>query len=129
MLDQLLNLYNIELKALQHEAQLFATKHLDQSSTLGTNLESIKEPLVKHLTQSFAFLCARARLEFIEAQSSLNKLLLKTIAPQLEDPLPSFSIVQFKLRKNEQNTVQISKNRKIITLVSAAAIKPSNATP
>ncbi len=114
MFDDLLHHYNKELLELQNEALDFANAHPDSADALCIDARKIQDPWSRHLTQSFAFLTAHTQHELAKAKTDLNHLLLKSLAPQLEYPLPSMAIVEFKLRQQAKQSIHLARHTSLV---------------
>jgi len=99
--DTLLNFYNEELRDLHNEARHFSQKHPEVAHALGLEENSVTDPMMNHLMQSFAFMGARLQQQAKDGQNKLIKSLLKLSAPHLEHPYPAMSIVQLTPKSKE----------------------------
>lgn len=85
--------YKEELSYLDVAGKTFSKNHPEVASRIG--LDNQKDPHIKRLIESFAFLSARLHLESDAQFSTLIQSLLWATYPHFLHPLPSMSIVQF----------------------------------
>jgi type VI secretion system protein ImpG len=97
MRDELLLYYERELDYLRKMAAQFAEKNPKVASRLVLEPTKCEDPHVERLLESFAFLAARIHLKLDDEFPEISEALLTVIYPQLVRPIPSMSIVEFKL--------------------------------
>lgn len=91
--------YQEELSYLDLTGKIFSKNHPEVASRIG--LDNQKDPHIKRLVESFAFLSARLHLEADAQFSTLIQSLLWALYPHFLHPLPSMSIVQFENVKSK----------------------------
>lgn len=95
MADELLPLYEKELVYMRQLGAEFAKEHPKIASRLGINNDSIEDPHVSRMVESFAFLNARIQHKLNDDFPEISDALLGTLYPHYQRPIPSMSIVQF----------------------------------
>lgn len=105
MNDELLRYYNQEILDLEEVAREFAERHGPQAARLGIGSEPITDPHVQRLVQSFAFLTGRIKHKFDDSFPEISDAMLSTLYPAYLAPIPSMSIVEFKLKPDKAEQV------------------------
>lgn len=95
MSDELLPFYEKELVYIRQLGAEFSKEHPKIASRLGINNDSIEDPHVSRLIESFAFLNARIQHKLDDDFPEISDALLSTLYPHYQRPIPSMSIVQF----------------------------------
>lgn len=95
MADELLPYYEKELAFIRQLGAEFAAEHPKIAGRLSINAETIEDPHVSRLVESFAYLNARIQHKLDDDFPELSDALLNVIFPHYLRPLPSSSIVQF----------------------------------
>ena len=95
MSDELLPYYEKELAYIRQLGAEFATEHPKIAGRLGINAETIEDPHVSRLIESFAYLNARIQHKLDDDFPELSDALLEVLFPHYQRPIPSMSIVQF----------------------------------
>jgi len=96
MADELLPYYEKELAYIRQLGGEFAKENPKIASRLGINDDSIEDPHVSRMIESFAFLNARIHHKLDDDFPQLSDALIDLIYPHYQRPLPSMSIVQFE---------------------------------
>ncbi len=96
MADELLPYYEKELAFIRQMGAEFANEHPKIAGRLGINSETIEDPHVSRLIESFAYLNARIQHKLDDDFPELSDALLEVIFPHYQRPIPSMSIVQFE---------------------------------
>jgi len=96
MADELLPYYEKELAYLRQLGAEFAKEHPKVAGRLGINNDTIEDPHVSRLVESFAFLNARTQHKLDDDFPELSDALLSVLYPHYQRPIPSMSIVQFE---------------------------------
>ena len=96
MPDELLPYYEKELAFIRQMGAEFATEHPKIAGRLGINFETIEDPHVSRLIESFAYLNARIQHKLEDDYPELSDALLGVLFPHYQRPLPSMTIVQFQ---------------------------------
>jgi type VI secretion system protein ImpG len=104
MRDDLLYQYERELQWLRRTGTEFARRHPKVAGRLELEPSKCDDPHVERLLEGFAFLAARIHLRMDEALPEFSQALLETVYPHFARPLPSHSVVQFALDR-EQGTL------------------------
>jgi type VI secretion system protein ImpG len=102
MRDDLLLYYERELTYLREMGSQFAEKYPKIAARL--MLEESKEsedPHVERLLESFAFLAARIHLKLDDDFPEITEALLGIVYPHFIRPIPSMSIVEFRLDQEQ----------------------------
>ncbi len=107
MFEQLLPFYETELHALHTQATEFGKRFPELADSLGIQGQHLKDPLLRHLLQAFAFFSARLHYQLDQGQGALLQSLLRSIAPQHDYPYPSLSIAQFSPRSSADKNSEI----------------------
>ena len=94
--DALLSYYNRELAYLRHSGKEFADKHPKIAGRLRLDGDTIEDPHVSRLVESFAFLSARIREKLDDGFPELTDALLGVLYPQCQAPIPSLTVVKIK---------------------------------
>ncbi len=95
MADELLPFYEKELVYMRQLGAEFAKEHPKIAARLGVNNDSIEDPHVSRLVESFAFLNARIQHKLNDDFPEISDALLSTLYPHYQRPIPAMSIVQF----------------------------------
>lgn len=95
MADELLPYYEKELAFIRQMGAEFANEHPKIAGRLGINSETIEDPHVSRLIESFAYLNARIQHKLDDDFPELSDALLEVIFPHYQRPIPSMCIVQF----------------------------------
>lgn len=96
MADELLPYYEKELVFMRQLGAEFAKEHPKIAGRLGINDDTIEDPHVSRLIESFAFLNARIQHKLDDDFPELSDALLNILYPHYQRPIPSMSIVQFE---------------------------------
>jgi type VI secretion system protein ImpG len=95
MADELLPYYEKELAFIRQLGAEFAEEHPKIAGRLGINADTIEDPHVSRLIESFAYLNARIQHKLDDDFPELSDALLGVLFPHYQRPIPSLSIVQF----------------------------------
>lgn len=95
MADELLPYYEKELAFIRQLGSEFAEEHPKIAGRLGINSETIEDPHVSRLIESFAYLNARIQHKLDDDFPELSDALLSVLFPHYQRPIPSMTIVQF----------------------------------
>ncbi len=96
MADELLPYYEKELVFMRQLGSEFAKEHPKIAGRLGINDDTIEDPHVSRLIESFAFLNARIQHKLDDDFPELSDAFLNILYPHYQRPIPSMSIVQFE---------------------------------
>jgi len=99
--DVLLKYYERELSFLRQMGAEFAGKYPKIASRLLLEAEKCEDPHVERLIQSFAFLAARVQHKLDDEFPEITEALLNVLYPHYLAPLPSMSIVEFVLDREQ----------------------------
>ena len=110
MSDELLDFYNRELDHFRNHADKFATNHPKIAERLRLGPDSIEDPHVERLVEAFAYLTARIRHKLDDEFPELSASMLDILYPHYQAPIPSMSIVQFRI---DPDQVQITTGQEI----------------
>ncbi|MDH5447124.1 MAG: type VI secretion system baseplate subunit TssF [Gammaproteobacteria bacterium] len=95
MADELLPYYEKELAFIRQLGSEFAEEHPKIAGRLGINSDTIEDPHVSRLIESFAYLNARIQHKLDDDFPELSDALLSVLFPHYQRPIPSTCIVQF----------------------------------
>ncbi len=102
MSDEVLEYYNRELTFLRRLGAEFAAANPKIASRLRLSADdAADDPHVERLIEAFAYLTARVRTKLDDELPEITESLLHILYPHYLAPVPSLSIVQFKLDANE----------------------------
>ena len=101
MEEKLLRHYRLELDFLRQLGIEFAEAHPDIAGHLGLPYQSGMDPHVERLREGFALLTARIRAKIEDEQPELTEALLGVLYPQLTQPIPSMSVIRFKVAADQ----------------------------
>jgi type VI secretion system protein ImpG len=95
--DDLLLYYERELSFLRHMGAQFAEQYPKIASRLSLEPEKCEDPHVERLLEAFAFLAARVHLKMDDEFPEITEALLSIIYPHFIRPVPSMTVVDFRL--------------------------------
>lgn len=95
MADELLPYYEKELAFIRQLGAEFSNEHPKIASRLGISTDTIEDPHVSRLIESFAYLNARIQHKLDDDFPELSDAMLGVLFPHYQRPIPSMSIVQF----------------------------------
>lgn len=101
MRDELLLYYERELTYIRQIAAQFAQKYPKVAARLVLEPDKCEDPHVERLLESFAFLAARVHLKIDDEFPEITEALLSIVYPHFIRPVPSMSIVQFIIDKEQ----------------------------
>ena len=111
MPDELLPYYEKELAFIRQMGAEFAREHPKIAGRLGINFDTIEDPHVSRLIESFAYLNARIQHKLEDDYPELSDALLGVLFPHYQRPIPSMTIIQFQTDRDKlDSTYRISKN-------------------
>ncbi|VAW45395.1 Protein ImpG/VasA [hydrothermal vent metagenome] len=113
--DILLSYYNRELTYIRRLGAEFSEQHPKIAGRLRLDKDAIEDPHVSRLIESFAFLTARIRHTIDDSFPELTEALMGLLYPDYHAPLPSMSVVQFRVIPNVPKACIIKKGRKLGT--------------
>lgn len=96
-----------EMQRLLDSGQEFARAHPEQARML--NLEEVhdRDPYVERLLEGVAYLTAGVRREIDQSLTDLNAQVLDCIAPELAEPYPSATILEYRTDPAQLGTVEL----------------------
>jgi type VI secretion system protein ImpG len=97
MTDELLPFYQRELHFFRKMGAQFAKAHPKIAARLRLGADGSQDPHVERLIEAFAFLNARTRLKLEDDFPELAEAVLNVLYPHYLAPIPSMSIVRFRL--------------------------------
>jgi type VI secretion system protein ImpG len=97
MRDELLRYYERELAYLRRMASGFAERYPKVAGRLMLEPGKSEDPHVERLIEAFAFLAARVHLKIDDEFPEITESLLQILYPHYLRPVPSMSVVQFRL--------------------------------
>jgi type VI secretion system protein ImpG len=101
MRDDLLDYYERELTYLRRSGAEFARRYPKVASRLQLESNKCDDPHVERLLEGFAFLAARVHLKIDDDFSEISEALLNIVYPHYIRPIPSQSLVQFHLDRDQ----------------------------
>lgn len=111
MADELLPYYEKELAFIRQLGAEFADEHPKIAGRLGINTDTIDDPHVSRLIESFAYLNARIQHKIDDDFPELSDALLNVLFPHYQRPIPSMSIVNFKADEEQlESPYKLEKN-------------------
>jgi type VI secretion system protein ImpG len=99
--DDLLLYYERELTFLRHLGAQFAEQYPKIASRLNLEPDKCEDPHVERLLEAFAFLAARVHLKIDNEFPEITEALLSIIYPHFIRPVPSMTIVDFRLNPGQ----------------------------
>ena len=115
MLDDLLPLYNSELRFMRELAQEFAAANPKIAGRLRLSKDSVEDPHVGRLIEAFAFLNARMRLKLEDDFPEVTGALLELLQPHYLAPFPSMSIVQLAPQPDAVGHARVPARQAVVT--------------
>ncbi len=97
MRDELLLYYERELTYLRQMAAEFAEKYPKVAARLVLEADKCEDPHVERLIEAFSFLAARVHLKVDDEFPQVTQALLNIVYPHYLRPIPSMSIVEFRV--------------------------------
>lgn len=101
MPDSLMSWYERELGFLRSEAAAFTDEHPQLARHLGVGYNSVSDPHVERLVESFALINARLSRQLAEDSTQISNNLLNIIFPLCLQSLPSTSMIQVSPTKDQ----------------------------
>ena len=95
MADELLPYYEKELAFIRQMGAEFSKENPKIAGRLGINSDTIEDPHVSRLIESFAYLNAKTQHKLDDDFPELSDALLSVLFPHYQAPIPAMSIVQF----------------------------------
>jgi type VI secretion system protein ImpG len=95
--DDLLLYYERELSFLRRMGAQFAEQYPKIASRLNIEPDKCEDPHVERLLEAFAFLAARVHLKIDDEFPEITEALLSIIYPHFIRPVPSMTIVDFRM--------------------------------
>jgi len=97
MSERLYGLFNEELAFIREEVRDFGGRFSKVAARLRLSADSIEDPHVSRLIDSFALLTARLRLKIEDEFPEICQSMLQALYPQYLAPVPSTAICQLEL--------------------------------
>ncbi|VAW90996.1 Protein ImpG/VasA [hydrothermal vent metagenome] len=101
MADELLPYFEKELAFIRQLGSEFSKEQPKIAGRLGINADTIEDPHVSRLIESFAYLNARIQHKLDDDFPELSDSLLNVLFPHYQRPIPSMSIIQFDADKDQ----------------------------
>lgn len=102
-----------EQLGLAEEGKAFAADFPEAARLLDVERLEDRDPYVERLVEGSAFLTARIRETLESEEDGLTQHLLELVAPDVQQPLPSVSVVEFHPRKFHPNETRIEAGSEI----------------
>lgn len=96
MNDELLKYYNRELSFIRKMGSEFSEKYPKVAGRLKLSGDTVEDPHVSRLVESFAFLTANIRQKLEDSFPELTDALLGQMFPDYQAPIPSMSIIKLE---------------------------------
>ncbi|GLQ31856.1 type VI secretion system baseplate subunit TssF [Litoribrevibacter albus] len=117
MNDEFLKYYNRELTYIRRLGADFAEKYPKIAGRLKISDETIEDPHVSRLVESFSFLTAQIRQKLDDSFPELTDALLGQLYPDYQAPIPSMAIVKMTTQNLSTDGYFLKKGNEIETLV------------
>ena len=101
MRDDLLDYYENELTFLRQMGKEFAEKHPKIAARLQMDANRCDDPHVERLLEGFALLAARVHLKIDDEFPQITEGLLNILYPHFLRPIPSMTVAQFRLDREQ----------------------------
>jgi type VI secretion system protein ImpG len=101
MIDELLAYYNGELAYLREMGAEFAARYPKVAARLLLEADKCEDPHVERILEGVAFLTARIRHKIDDEFPEITDSLLSILYPHYQRPVPSLSVVQFMLGRDQ----------------------------
>lgn len=109
--DAFLSYYNRELDYVRKLGAEFSDKHPKIAGCLRLDKETVEDPHVSRLIESFAFLTARVRQTIDDSFPELTEALIGILYPEFHAPYPSHTIAQLRVIKDNPFPQTIEQGR------------------
>lgn len=116
MTDELLPFYEKELAFIRRSGAEFAKNHPKIAARLRISQETVEDPHVSRLIESFAYLNARIQHKLSDDYPELTDALFSVLYPHYQRPIPSCSIVQMSPDPDLDAPYQVESNSLLETL-------------
>lgn len=107
MSDSLLAWFERELSFLRSGGRKFAEEHPQLARHMGMSYDSISDPHVARVIESFALLNARLSRQLSEDSTRISNNLLQILFPLVLQSLPSVSMLQIKPAKDQSSVTTL----------------------
>src|SRR5690625_1030068 len=108
MADELLSYYEKELAFIRQMGAEFARENPKIASRLGINVDTIEDPHVSRLVESFAYLNARIHHKLDDDFPEISDALLTVLFPHYQRPILSMSIVQLDRKSTRLSSSHVA---------------------
>ena len=113
--DSLLSYYNRELAYIRQMGAEFAESHPKIAGRLRLDGDTVEDPHVSRLIESFAFLTARIRYKLDDDFPELTEALMGLLYPDYHAPVPSMSIARLALQPGRSEAMQVPAGTSLYT--------------
>ncbi len=113
--EVLLSYYNRELSYIRKMGAEFADQHPKIAGRLRLDKDTVEDPHVSRLIESFAFLTARIRHTLDDSFPELTEALMGVLYPDYHAPVPSMSVVNFSLLPEFTENRKIASDTMLVT--------------
>jgi type VI secretion system protein ImpG len=117
MSDELLQYYNRELAYLRRQGAEFAQAYPKVAGRLRISEESVEDPHVSRLLEGVAFLTAQIRQRLDSNFRELTDILMGTLYPDYQAPIPSMTILQLEHSPSQTHTARLTDKQGFETVV------------
>ena len=111
--DTLLSYYNRELSYVRKLGAEFSEQHPKIAGRLRLDSETVEDPHVSRLIESYAFLTARIRQTIDDSFPELTEALMGVLYPEFHAPYPAMSIAQIRVIRKTPSPQTIECGRKL----------------
>lgn len=117
MSEELLKYYNRELAYLRRQGAEFAEAYPKVAGRLRISEEAVEDPHVSRLLEGVAFLTAQIRQRLDANFPELTNILMGTLYPDYQAPIPSMTILQLESSASQTQTALLAENQAFETAV------------
>jgi type VI secretion system protein ImpG len=115
MSSSLLQYFNNELNYLKSEGTAFAERYPKIAGRLKLSPDSIDDPFVARLMESFAFLSSRVQRKLDDEYHFLTGALLDCLYPHYQMPVPANCITSFSPKDQLESTYHLKRDTQLIS--------------
>ncbi|MFV8836130.1 type VI secretion system baseplate subunit TssF [Aquisalimonas sp.] len=107
--------FDLEMQRLAESGQAFAHANPEQARMLNLDEVHDRDPYVERLLEGVAYLTAGVRHEIDASLSDFHDQLLACTAPELVEPFPSTTVLQFRARDGEPGAVTLLAGARVLS--------------
>jgi len=117
MSEELLQYYNRELAYLRRQGAEFARAYPKVAGHLRVSEEAVEDPHVSRLLEGVAFLTAQIRQRLDGHFPELTDILMGTLYPDYQAPIPSMTVLQLEHLSSQTHAVELNQGQSFETSV------------